>query len=120
MCLGFCLPHFPITFQLSQSSDFEGISHPFIFRKNKPPVPQEVTFTTKNDEIPEANETFLIKAIVTTGNETAEVIPPEVRLTILANDDSGGVFAIANVRKRLKPNTNIKTFVSTRTALITL
>lgn len=78
---------------------------------------QEVTFTTKDDEIPEANETFLIKAIVTTGDETAEVIPPEVRLTILANDDSGGVFSVANVRKRLKSITDIKTFVSTRTAL---
>jgi hypothetical protein len=91
-----------VTFQLSAKSDpadFEGSSHAKVFKKGAQNEEVSLIFTTKDDTIPEKNETFILELLVIKGPSGSAMVgdPSKATVTILANDNAFGIFGFADV-----------------------
>ncbi|XP_064619583.1 adhesion G-protein coupled receptor V1-like [Lineus longissimus] len=81
----------------SDPADFEGTSLAWVFKKGAKNEEVELIFTTKDDKIPEKNETFILELLVIKGPSNALVgDPSKATVIILANDDAFGVIGFAD------------------------
>ena len=76
--------------------DFIGTSQPTVFRPGAETLFHTVVFTVRDDEIPEGDETFTMRLVVSNGDGILGD-PRLAQVTIIANDDAYGIFSFANV-----------------------
>ena len=63
-------------------------------------VSADLQFVTKNDQIPERDESFVFELLIVKGSPKAVVdTPNRITVTILANDDAFGIFGFSTVSK---------------------
>ena len=81
---------------LNGGNDFVGTSHVTVFPSGPGDRIQTVTFSVRDDEIPEHDEAFTLQLLVT--NAAAAVgTPSTMVLTISANDNAFGIFSFKTV-----------------------
>ena len=81
----------------SATGDFVGLTHPIVFTKGAgTDLKRTVTFTTVNDTIPEADEVFQLRIVITRGTAVLGT-NASASVKLLANDDAYGVFRIQSV-----------------------
>ena len=61
---------------------------------------RQVTFTVRDDDIAEADESFVIRLIVTNGDGIVGVLDIS-KVTILANDNAFGMFSFVSVSEKV-------------------
>ncbi len=80
----------------SADLDFIGVSQPVVFPAGLQNEQRSVTFTVRDDNLPEEEEIFQLKILVVNGHGTGG--NPDTALVVVnANDDAYGVFSFASV-----------------------
>ncbi|CAH1797156.1 unnamed protein product [Owenia fusiformis] len=75
--------------------DFIDISHATVFAPSGGDIVQTVTFTVRDDNIPEADEPFALELFITTGSGTVSE-PNLANVIIIANDGAFGTFSFSS------------------------
>ena len=79
-----------------ESLDFIGVSHPIVFPPGLTDELRTVTFTVRDDDLPEQDEMFELRLLITNGHGITG--NPDVAVVIVtANDDAYGIFSLAAV-----------------------
>ncbi|KAK2175963.1 hypothetical protein NP493_692g00001 [Ridgeia piscesae] len=76
--------------------DFIGTSQPYVFPAGTEVMIETVTFSVRDDDIPEEDEAFPIQLLVTNGHGVVG-IPDMATVIIVANDDAFGIFGFSTV-----------------------
>ena len=81
-----------------QGLDFIGVSQPTVFPPGLTDELRSVTFTVRDDDLPEQDELFELRLLITNGHGVTGNLD-QANVIVTANDDAHGIFSLATVRK---------------------